>query len=395
MRAKFTPAVLPNDTFRRRWASSPASQEPGEVLVRMVAASICETDRRALLGTKSSSLGQAGEAIALGHEGGGRVADPGSLQHELAPGDMVVVLPHSTCERCDRCREGRPNLCPDLRHLGLHLGGTLAEWMAFPAQCVRRVPDHFPEEALPLAEPLSCVIRGFDQVRDAFTRLARQDAQPRLTVLGAGPMGSLIALRGKRLWPRLRVTMADPNEERRRVARRLGIADEVVAAPPPDLQSPLTFVASSAAQAARDAVACTRAGGTVELFAGINQSDLADEDPARRAQAALWEGVHRAERREAFPAPAGPVRLVGTSGYTPETVQRSIEELCRHYHHYALVQNVVIHGLLAGEAHYRWPDPHTVTFPGRAVEAFLAPGGVNDPRHGQEVSGCLKPLIKL
>ena len=55
----------------------------------------------------------------LGHECSGTVLQVGSgVTGKFAVGDRVAIEPGTPCSVCARCREGRYNLCPDMRFLG-------------------------------------------------------------------------------------------------------------------------------------------------------------------------------------------------------------------------------------------------------------------------------------
>jgi NADPH:quinone reductase-like Zn-dependent oxidoreductase len=49
------------------------------------------------------------------------------------PGDEVLVYPEITCGVCESCRRGEPTTCPELRIIGEHVDGGLAEYMIAPA----------------------------------------------------------------------------------------------------------------------------------------------------------------------------------------------------------------------------------------------------------------------
>ncbi|MDQ1738605.1 MAG: L-iditol 2-dehydrogenase [Pseudonocardiales bacterium] len=53
--------------------------------------------------------------MILGHESGGTVIAVGSAVSHLALGQRVALEPGVPCRRCEQCRAGRYNLCPDVR----------------------------------------------------------------------------------------------------------------------------------------------------------------------------------------------------------------------------------------------------------------------------------------
>ncbi|XVF12410.1 hypothetical protein REPUB_Repub08aG0115700 [Reevesia pubescens] len=56
----------------------------------------------------------------IGHECAGVIEEVGSEVKNLVPGDRVALEPGISCWRCDLCKEGRYNLCPDMKFLPLH-----------------------------------------------------------------------------------------------------------------------------------------------------------------------------------------------------------------------------------------------------------------------------------
>ena len=55
------------------------------------------------------------EPMVIGHECAGIVEEVGSEVKSLVPGDRVALEPGISCWRCDLCKEGRYNLCPDMK----------------------------------------------------------------------------------------------------------------------------------------------------------------------------------------------------------------------------------------------------------------------------------------
>lgn len=53
--------------------------------------------------------------MVIGHECAGIVEEVGSEVKNLVPGDRVALEPGISCWRCDYCKEGRYNLCPDMK----------------------------------------------------------------------------------------------------------------------------------------------------------------------------------------------------------------------------------------------------------------------------------------
>jgi L-iditol 2-dehydrogenase len=55
------------------------------------------------------------EPMVIGHECAGIIEEVGSEIKSLVPGDRVALEPGISCWRCNLCKEGRYNLCPDMK----------------------------------------------------------------------------------------------------------------------------------------------------------------------------------------------------------------------------------------------------------------------------------------
>jgi len=140
-----------------------APLKPGDVLVRLRAASLCHTDLEVIEGQLRYPM-----PIVLGHEAAGVVERVGSAVGHPRPGDPVVLSWNPHCGRCFYCERDQPILCETYLELGpkavqfdgaakLSLGGmplhhmmyiaSFAEYCIVPAQSAVVVPKEIPFEA--------------------------------------------------------------------------------------------------------------------------------------------------------------------------------------------------------------------------------------------------------
>ena len=84
-----------------------AAPRAGEVLVRIVAAGVCQTDAFTLAGADPEGR----FPVILGHEGAGIVEDVGAGVKSVRAGDHVIPLYAAECGHCAYCRSGRTNQC--------------------------------------------------------------------------------------------------------------------------------------------------------------------------------------------------------------------------------------------------------------------------------------------
>lgn len=207
---------------------------PGDVLVKVAAASLCHTDLEVIEGQLGLQL-----PAVLGHETAGHVAALGEGVTALAVGDPVVLSWNPHCGHCFQCSRGQPILCePFLAHgpTALHFDGAprlacddgstlhqlmylggFAEYVVVPAQQAIRVPAAIPPDRACL---LGCaVMTGFG----GATHIARIEWGMTVMVIGTGAVG-LAAVQGARLAGAGRIIAVDPNPARRAMAERAGAA---------------------------------------------------------------------------------------------------------------------------------------------------------------------------
>lgn len=186
----------------------------GEVLVRIRHVGICGTDFH-IFGGKHPFLEYP---RVMGHELSGTVqeAPPGSA---LKPGDPVYIVPYLSCGTCQACRIGLTNACCNIRVLGVHCDGGMAELVPVPEANVIPTGD-IPIEDAAMIEFLAISAHGI--------RRGGVTARDRVLVTGAGPIGMSALLFAKARGAN--VTVMDTREDRLAFARdRLG-ADAVLLA---------------------------------------------------------------------------------------------------------------------------------------------------------------------
>ena len=128
-------------------APAPAA---GEVLVRVAACAVCRTDLQLCEG----DLEARRLPVVPGHQIVGVVEELGAGVGELAPGDRVgVTWLAGACGTCDRCRDGRENLCQAATFTGWDRDGGFAELTTVRADVAVPLPPGLADVA---AAPLLC-----------------------------------------------------------------------------------------------------------------------------------------------------------------------------------------------------------------------------------------------
>lgn len=155
----------------------------GEALLRVKSAGICGSDIGAFRGTN----GLVSYPRIIGHEIAGEViSTPENNKNGIKPGDRVIVDPYLYCGHCYPCSIGRTNCCVDLKVLGVHVDGGMAEYFCHPADMLLKVPDDMPWDIIPLAEPLTIALHGIHRLN--------LKAGEHIAINGAGPIGLLAAM---------------------------------------------------------------------------------------------------------------------------------------------------------------------------------------------------------
>jgi L-iditol 2-dehydrogenase len=241
----------------------------GEVLVSVAAAGICGSDLEVLRGLRPEPFVRY--PIVPGHEWAGVVTGVGAGVRDVEAGDRVVAEGFRSCGVCDRCREGRTNLCVSgYAETGFTHQGAFAEYVSVPSRLVHRLPADADLQAAALLEPAACVAEG----------LMAMELRPGLdiAVVGAGTLGLLAASMLSLVSP-ARLAVAGSRSARLELARRFGATEtyDVNAGSLDSLRDTfdLVFEAANRPEGAVSALKLARRGGTVVLEGISGTSDAA------------------------------------------------------------------------------------------------------------------------
>jgi threonine 3-dehydrogenase len=240
---------------------------PGDVLVRVEAASVCGTDLH-IWRWDPWAAGRIRPPLTLGHEFAGTVVEVGDLVRHVAVGDYVSAESHITCGMCFYCRTGQAHMCERTRILGVDRDGAFAEYVAIPESVVwHNDRTKLPPELATLQEPFG----------NAVFATSEQDLAGRsVAVLGCGPVG-LFTIAIARASGAAVVLAADVRPYRLALAQRMGATATVNAAETRDEVEwfrdhhegggfDVVFEMSGSPDAIRNAFRIARNGGRVVLF---------------------------------------------------------------------------------------------------------------------------------
>ncbi|KAI4612729.1 uncharacterized protein J4E87_010129 [Alternaria ethzedia] len=134
------------------------------------------------------------EPMSLGHESAGVVVDVGSEVSGFKVGDKVALEVGQPCENCERCKEGRYNICKGMKFRSSakafpHAQGTLQDRINHPAAWCHKLPEDMSLDLGALLEPLSVAIQA--------SKRAQLAPGSTVLVFGAGAVGLLVAAMAK------------------------------------------------------------------------------------------------------------------------------------------------------------------------------------------------------
>lgn len=249
---------------------------PGEILIRVEACGICHTD------LKKIEYNLLAPPRIFGHETAGVVAAVGAGVQRFRPGDRVVAFHHIPCMSCFYCRRKIYAQCLTYKRVGITAGfepagGGFAQYVRVMEWIVERgvekIPDGVSFECATLVEPLNTCLKAVvqcDPQPDDFT-----------VVLGQGPIGLMFTMLVRRTGARVAAT--DTIAERRAISSRCGAefswdprAIDIVAEVRKLTEgrgADLVIVATSTRGIVDQAIACSRPGARILLFAQTSATE--------------------------------------------------------------------------------------------------------------------------
>lgn len=249
----------------------------------------------------------------FGHEVSGVVVKVGKNVTKFKVGDRIATHNTAPCGSCYWCKTGRND--GSCEHKSVIVGGH-SEYVLIPGQIVKINAFHLPDDvsfkAGALLEPLSCAVYGAES-----TRCSAGDT---VVILGAGPIGLMIAMLLKRKG--MHIIQADYAAPRLEIAKKLGVdevldlntVDDDVAAlramTPEGRGADATVDATGQPSAWENCIGIVRKGGFVNLFGGCKGGSKITIDTTRMH----YDGL----------------TIAGFYHTTPNCVRMAFDMICRH-----------------------------------------------------------------
>ena len=249
---------------------------PGEILIRVEACGICHTD------LKKIEYNLLAPPRVYGHETAGVVAAVGSGVTKFRLGDRVVAFHHIPCRNCFYCERKIFAQCAEYKKVGITAGfepagGGFAQYVRvmdwIVESGVEKIPDGISFERATLVEPLNTCLKAVVQC----------DPQPEdlVVIMGQGPIGLMFTMLTRRTGARVAAT--DTIDARLELAaecgaefawdpRKVDVADEARRLTG-GRGADLVIVATSVPGIVEQAMACSRPGARILLFAQTSATE--------------------------------------------------------------------------------------------------------------------------
>ncbi len=248
---------------------------PGQVLVKIMEIGVCGSDIHVYHGEHPFTK----YPVTQGHEVSGEIAALGEGVTGLAVGERVTIEPQVYCGHCYPCTHGKYNLCEELKVMGFQTTGTASEYFAVDAAKVTPLPAGMSFDQGAMIEPTAVAVHAVKRAGDVKGL--------KIAVLGAGPIGILVAQAARALGA-ASVLVTDISDHRLSKAKECG-ADHVCNTRSKDFGEALTEAfGPDKADVIYDcagnditmgqAIAHARKGSTIILvavYAGMAKVDLA------------------------------------------------------------------------------------------------------------------------
>jgi L-iditol 2-dehydrogenase len=249
---------------------------PGEILIRVEACGVCHTD------LKKVEYDLLPPPRVYGHETAGTVASVGEGVTGYRPGDRVIVFHHIPCGACFYCARKLYAQCPVYKKVGVTAGfepagGGFSQYVRVMDWIVRggveKIPEGISFEEASFVEPVNTCLKAVET-----SGVASGDV---VLVMGQGPIGliftMLLARRG------CRVVATDTIGARLELSRKSGAelafdprftdATAELKQMTENRGADAVFVATAVRGLVEQAVACSRPGARICLFAQTSDKE--------------------------------------------------------------------------------------------------------------------------
>ena len=218
----------------------------------------------------------------MGHEISGDIVETGKNVTKVKVGDRVALGADVPCGECSWCTNGLCNNCKTNYAIGYQFEGGFQEKMVLNKTILKygpvtKIPNHIEYKEATLAEPLACIINGFE--------LGEFSLGKSICIIGLGPIGNMmLELTG--VYGASKVFAAEISEERIEMAKKIFPNARYINVDKEDLVKAVisetdglgvdfAITPSGSVKAHKDAIEIVGNRGVVNLFGGLkNQPEL-------------------------------------------------------------------------------------------------------------------------
>ncbi len=181
-----------------------------EVLIKIMEIGICGSDIHVYHGEHPFTS----YPVTQGHEVSGEIVETGSRVTSLQAGQKVTIQPQIVCGKCYPCRHGKYNLCEELKVMGFQTTGVASTYFAVNEKKVTPLPEKMGFDEGAMIEPLAVAVHAAKRAGDIKGM--------KIAILGAGPIGILVAQAAKGLGAES-VMITDVSDVRLEKAKECGV----------------------------------------------------------------------------------------------------------------------------------------------------------------------------
>lgn len=244
-----------------------------DVLVKVDIVGICGSDVHYYQHGRIGDFIVEGDFI-LGHECAGEVVAVGPAVKSLQVGDRVALEPGKTCGRCEYCKTGRYNLCPEVEFFATPpFHGVFTNYVAHPEDMCFKLPDNVSNAEGALVEPLAVGLHAANQ--------GAVSLGDTVVIFGTGCIG-LVTLLACKAKGASKIIVVDVLENRLKKAAQLGATHVINARSENVLEAVAAITAGQGAQVVIDTAGAeitvqqtadiVKRGGTIVLV-GMTPKD--------------------------------------------------------------------------------------------------------------------------
>ncbi|HSI71883.1 MAG TPA: L-threonine 3-dehydrogenase [Fimbriimonas sp.] len=257
---------------------------PGQVKIKLEAASVCGTDLH-IYSWDGWSSSRVKPPLIIGHEFCGTIVELGEGVTDRQIGDFVASESHIVCGQCKQCLDGQAHVCVNTVILGVDIDGGFAEYAVIPWQNARPTDRSIPKEVAAFQDALGNAVH---------TALAGPLEGRTVLITGMGPIG-LFAVGVCKAAGAAKVIATEISDFRIDLAKKMGV--DLVLTPKEGLlrerieqEAPggvdVTLEMSGHPSSLRLAVEATRPGGRISLL-GLYSDSIQPVD----MNAVIFKGI--------------------------------------------------------------------------------------------------------